>query len=100
MARCSVLIPSLKSRHALFRFNQGELLCVPRVFVSILNVCKYFLYLAFNDYRFRDLLLASSAVALLALVRVRVCFCLPLLFKRFRSFIVAVILFDSGVPVV
>lgn len=98
MAQCSVLIPSLKSRHALFEFNQGELLCVPRVFVYILNVCKYFLYLASNDYRFRDL--ASSAVALLALVRVRVCFYLPLLFKRFRSFIVAVILFDSGVPLV
>ena len=98
MARCSALIPSLKSRHALFGFNQGELLCVPRVFVYILNVCKYFLYLACNDYRFRDL--ASSAVALLALVRVRVCFYLPLHFKRFRSFIVAVILFDSGVPVV
>ena len=44
--------------------------------------------------------MASSAVALLALVKVRVCFYLPLLLKRFRSFIVAVILFDSGVPVV
>lgn len=87
-----------KESSCAFWVNQGELLCVPRVFVYILNVCKYFLYLACNDYRFRDL--ASSAVALLALVRVRVCFYLPLLFKRFRSFIVAVILFDSGVPVV
>ena len=45
--------------------------------------CKYFLGLARNDYRFRDV--ASSTVAVLAQVKVRVRLHLPLLFKRFRS---------------
>ena len=68
------------------------------MFVSILNACKYFLKLARKDYRFRDV--APSAVALLAQVKARVCFYLPLLFKRLHSLHVAVILFHIGVPVV
>ena len=44
-----------KESSCAFGFNQGELLCVPRVFFYILNVCKYFLYFPCNDYRFRDL---------------------------------------------
>ena len=51
-------------RHVMFGFSQDELLCVPRVFVYILSVCKYLMWLARNDYRFRDV--APSAVAVLA----------------------------------
>ena len=49
----------------------------------MLNVSKYFLWLARNDFRFRDV--APSAVTVLENVKVRVRFNLPLLFKRFRS---------------
>ena len=83
MFRCSPLAPSPLCRHALFGFNRDELRCVPRVFVYMLNVSKYFLWLARNDFRFRDV--APSAVTVLENVKVRVRFNLPLLFKRFRS---------------
>ena len=49
MLRCSALFPSLAFRHVLFGFNQDEFLCVPRIFVYILNVCKFFLWQARND---------------------------------------------------
>ena len=83
MFRCSPLAPSLLCRHVLFGFNRDELRCVPRVFVYMLNVSKYFLWLARNDFRFRDV--APSAVTVIENVKVRVRFKLPLLFKRFRS---------------
>ena len=83
MLRCSALVPSLACRHVLFGFNQDELLCVPRIFVYTLNICKFFLWQARNDYRFRDV--APIAADVLATVRVRVRFYLPLLFKRFLS---------------
>ena len=48
----------------MFGCSQDELLCVPRVFVYILSVCKYLTWLAPNDYCFRDV--APSGVAVLA----------------------------------
>ena len=81
--RCSPLAPALLCRHVLFGFNRDELRCVPRVFVYLLNVCKYFLWLARNDFRFRDI--PPSALVVLENVKVRVRFNLPLFFKRFRS---------------
>ena len=78
MSRCSALIPSLSCRHVLFGFNCDELCVVPRGFVYMLNVCKYFLWSARNDYRFRDIVPSSGTVC------ARVRFHLPLLFKRFR----------------
>ena len=63
-ALCSALIPSLVRRHVMFGCSQDELLCVPRVFVYILSVCKYLMRLAPNDYCFRDV--APSGVAVLA----------------------------------
>ena len=80
---CSPSSPSLLCRHVLFGFNRDELRCVPRVFVYMLNVSKFFLWLARNDFRFRDV--APSAVTVLENVKVRVRFNLPLLFKHFRS---------------
>lgn len=49
----------------------------------MLNVCKYFLWSACNDYRFRDIVPSSGIVCAQVCARVR--FHLPLLFKRFRS---------------
>ena len=62
----------------LFGFNPDELRCVPRVFVYILNVCKYFLWMARNDFRF-------CALTVLENVRVRVRFNLPVFFRHFQS---------------
>ena len=83
MSRCSALIPPLLCRHVLFGFNSDELCVVARGFVYMLNVCKYFLWLARNDYRFRDIAPCSGTVCAQVCARVR--FHLPLLFKRFRS---------------
>ena len=79
----SLLAPSLAVRHIPFGFSPEELSCVPKVFVYILSVCKFFLWLARNDYRFRDV--RPSAVDVLANVRARIRFHLPIFFKRFRS---------------
>ena len=46
--------PVILCRHVLFGFDSDELRVVPRVFVYILNVCKYLIWLARNDFRFRD----------------------------------------------
>lgn len=83
MFNCSPLSPSLECRHALFGFSDDELLCVPRVFVYMLNVCKYFPWRARNDFRFRDV--QPGAAPVIACVKSRVRFNLPLFFKRFKS---------------
>ena len=83
LLRCSALVPSLACRHVLFGFNQDEFLCVPCIFVHMLNVCTFFLWQARKDYRFRDV--APIAADVLAKVRVRVRFYLPLFFKCFLS---------------
>ena len=83
MFRFSPRCPSLSCRHVLFGFNPDELLVVPRIFVYILNVCKFFIWHARNDYRFRDIRPGAAPVIENVIVRVR--FHLPLFFKRFRS---------------
>ena len=83
MFRWSLPASSLAVRHIRFGFSPDELSCVPKVFVYILNVCKFFLWLARNDYRFRNV--RPSAVDVLANVRARIRFHLPIFFKRFRS---------------
>ena len=83
MFRFSPVSPSLVCRHALFGFNTDELRCVPRIFVYILNVCKYFIWRARNDFRFRDV--QPGAASVTDCVKMRVKFHLPLFFKRFKS---------------
>ena len=46
MFRASSLCPSLLCRHVLFGFSASELAVVPRVFVYLLNLAKYFLWRA------------------------------------------------------
>lgn len=74
--------PSLLVRHILFGFNSDELRAVPRLFVYLLQVCKYHIWLQRNDFRFRSE--RPSAVSLIA-SKSRVKFYLPLFVKRFRS---------------
>ena len=52
-------------------------------FVSILNVCKFFIWRSRNDFRFRGV--QPGAVSVIESVKARVKFNLPLFFKRFKS---------------
>ena len=79
----SPLAPSLVCRHALFGFSSDELLVVPRIFVYILNVCKFFIWHARNDFRFRNV--RPGAASVIESVKTRVRFHLPIHFKRFQS---------------
>ena len=77
------LAPSISLRHLLFGFSSDELTVVPRVFVYLLFVLKYCIWSQRNDFCFNSV--APSAIGLLASVKARVRFHLPLFFKRFRS---------------
>ena len=83
MFRFSSSVLTLECPHALFGFNSAELRSIPHVFVYILNVCKYFIWRARNDFRFRDV--RPGAIAVIENVKSRVSFHLPLFFKRFIS---------------
>ena len=79
----SPMAPSITFRHALFGFSSDDLLCVPRVFAYMLNVCKFLVWFQRNDYRFRSK--PPSAICLLTGLKQRLRFYLPLYFKRFKS---------------
>ena len=81
--QASPLAPSICARHMLFGFNGDELRCVPRVFCYLLNVCKFLVWCQRNDHRFRSK--RPSALGLLACLKSRVRFHLPLFFRRFVS---------------
>lgn len=83
MFRSSSRCPSLCCRHVLFGFDPDEFRIVPNVFVYMLNVCKYFIWTARNDFRFRDV--QPGAIVVIECVKSRVRFHLPLLFKRYKS---------------
>ena len=83
LSRFSPLCPVLLCRHVLFGFSSSELRVVPRVFVYLLNLLKYFVWRARNDFRFRAV--RPGAVLVIENTRARAKFHLPLLFKRFRS---------------
>ena len=79
----SPLSPSILARHVLFGFSSDELRVVPRVFVYLLNVCKFCILWARNDFRFRRI--RPSAVDVMDRVNSRLRFHLPLFFRRFSS---------------
>ena len=81
--KASPLAPSLEVRHLLFGFSKDEFRCVPKVFAYLLNVCKFIVWSQRNDHRFRAE--APSALKLLACLKARLGFYLPLFFKRFIS---------------
>ena len=76
-------LQSLSLRHVLFGFSPDGLVSVPRIFAYLLNICKYFILLAQNDFRFRDTRL--GAITVIGQVKARVAFYLPLYFKHFCS---------------
>lgn len=74
MFLASPLCPTILLRHVLF--------VVPRIFCYLLNICKFCIWVARNDFRFRGK--RPSAVDVMEGVRSRVRFHLPLFFRRFR----------------
>ena len=79
----SPLAPPPSVPHVLFGFSSDDLLCVPRVFVYLLNVCKFLVWGQRNDFRFRSK--PPSVVSLIARMKQRLRFYLLLFFKRFVS---------------
>ena len=69
--------------HVLFGFSASELAVVPRVFVYLLHLAKYFLWRAHNANRFRDV--QPGALPLVEVIKARAKCHLCILFKRFRS---------------
>ena len=55
MFRYSPMSPVLLLRHVFFGFNRDELRVLPRVYLYILNACKFCILLPRNDSRFRSL---------------------------------------------
>ena len=83
MFRYSPMSPVLLLRHVLFGFNLDELRTLPRVFVYILNVCKFCIWLARNDFRFRSL--QPGAIPVVESAKARVKFHLTVSFKHQRT---------------
>ena len=75
--------PSLVCRQVIFGFATRELRSLPKVFIYVLNVCKFFIWHACNDFRFQGV--RPGAPQLIVKVRSRVGFHLSLLFKRCKS---------------
>ena len=75
----SFMCPALLCRHVLFGFSSDELIVTPRVFVYLLNLCKYFIWQSRNDFHFR------AVRPVIARVKSRLRFHLPIFFKRFQS---------------
>ena len=69
--------------HVLFGLAPRELRSLPKVFIYVLNVCKFFIWHARNDLRFQGA--RPGAPQLIAKVHSRVGFHLSLLFKRYKS---------------
>ena len=83
-------------RHVLFGFSSDELLCVPRVFCYLLSLLKFFVWCQRNDYRFRSK--PPSAVGLIASIKGRLSFYLPLLLSVFGLSTGAVFSNANGEP--
>ena len=75
--------PVVLLRHVLFGFNLDEVRILPRVFVYILNLCKFGIWLARNDFRFRSL--QPGAIPVIESVKERVKFHLTVFFKHQRT---------------
>ena len=79
----SHMLPVLLPRLVLFGFNTNVLSALPRVFVYMLNVCKFCNWLAQNDFRFRAI--QPGALPVIATVIACVKFHLRVNCKRFVS---------------
>ena len=78
-----LLWPLLLCRHALFGFSEDELCVVPLFLVYAINVGKFYIWMACNDFRFRDA--PPSAIYVIESIKCPIPFHLPLFFRRFHS---------------
>ena len=83
MFHYSPMSPALLLCHVVFGFNLDELRILRRVFVYISNVCKFCIWLARNDFRFRSL--QPGAIPIIESVKARVKFHLTVFFKHQRT---------------
>lgn len=67
MFNSSPMCPVIFCRHVLFGFSCDELRATPRIFVYILNLCKFTIWQSRNDYRFRGIPLDTVT----AIIKVR-----------------------------
>ena len=79
----SFMCPALLVRHVRFSFSSDELCITPRVFVYLLNLCKFYIWQSRNDFRFRNI--PPGAVDVIAKVKARLKCHLPIFFKHFQS---------------
>ena len=75
--------PRLLSRHVLLGFSSEEKCSIPHFFVYLINVCKFFLWLSGNDFRFRNI--RPSAVEVIESVKFCIRFYLPVFGGWFLS---------------
>ena len=94
----SPMPPVLLLRHVVFGFNLNELHILPCVFVYIFNVCKFCIWVARNDFRFRSL--QPGAIPVIESVKTRVKFHLTVFsnMKGLRADVVSS--FVAGGPMV
>lgn len=83
MFNFSQMCPVILCRHVLFGFSPDELRVTPRIFVYLLNVCKFVIWRFRNDFCFRGV--RPDATSAFVVVKNRVKFNLPLFFRRFKS---------------
>ena len=81
--RAAPLAPPFVCRHALFGFSEDELCVVPLFLVYAINVGKFYIWMACNDFRFRDA--PPSAIYVIESIKCPIPFHLPLFFRRFHS---------------
>ena len=98
MFRYSLMSAVLLLRHVLFGFKLEELCILPRVFVYILSVCKFCIWLARNDFRFRSL--QPGAIPVIESVKARVKFHLPSFSNIKRLLAIVVSSLVAGGPMV
>ncbi|RMX49543.1 hypothetical protein pdam_00017447 [Pocillopora damicornis] len=78
----------LPCRHFLVGFNSDEFdeLCVtPRIFVFLLNVCKFFVWQSQTDFRSRNVRPGAADIIIMKVMMTRLRFHLPIFFKHFKS---------------
>ena len=89
---------SLSPRHVLSGFSPDEVHSIPRIFVYMLNACKFSIGKARNDFRFRDV--PPGAFEVIEMVKSRVRFFFPFSLGVLNLLGVVVCFIVSGVLLV
>lgn len=85
MFNLSFMCPVLLRRHVLFGFNSNALVATPRIFVYLLNLCKFFIWQSRNDLQFRNTRLGAVGCSGHRKGEVSLEISPSIFFRRFRS---------------